>query len=154
MKTLNLTEPLFRQIAEQAEREYPSECCGMILAPAGESSKPSRVRPCRNAQDEYHARDPENFPRTAQTAYFIDPKELLDIQRELRKAREEIRAIYHSHINAGAYFSDEDTKAAAPEGEPAYPGVDYLVISVIHGKVKEAHGFRWDSRQKKFLQIS
>ena len=154
MKPFPIPEPLLRAVAEQAEREYPSECCGMMLGPVGKPSEFSRVRPCRNVQDDNHALDPENFPRPARTAYFIDPKELLAIHRDLRRDREEIRVIYHSHIETGAYFSEEDTRVAAPEGEPAYPGVDYLVVSLAGGKVQEANLFRWASSRKKFLRLS
>ena len=94
----------------QAEKEYPHECCGMIFGPEGDKAAFGRLRPCRNAQAQYHEFDPENFPRNAKTPYFIESKELLAIQKELRESQQEIRVIYHSHIEAGAYFSEEDKK--------------------------------------------
>ena len=138
-------------IFEQAQREYPHECCGMILGPSDRPGLFSRVRPCRNVQNEYHKLDPENFPRTAETAYFIAPEELLKIQKEIRKSGESIRLIYHSHINAGAYFSEEDKRVATSEGEPAYPGVDYLVVSLKEGKVRDCNIFRWDEKRREFI---
>ena len=144
---------LLKKVFEQAEREYPNECCGMILGPRGKRGELSRVRPCRNVQDVYHQQDPKNFPRPARTAYFIEPKELLAIQKEARTADEEIRVIYHSHMNAGAYFSEEDTRVALPEGEPAYPGVDYLVVSVRKGKAVDSNIFRWDGTKKEFVKL-
>jgi len=148
--TLTIPETFLKAIFEQAEREYPHECCGMILGDEGKPDTLKRVRPCRNVQDEYHAKDPDNFPRTAKAAYFMEPKELLAIQKEVRQSKEAIRVIYHSHIDAGAYFSEEDTLIALSEGEPAYPGVDYLVVSVIKGKVKDSNLFHWDESSKKF----
>ena len=135
-----------------AEREAPAECCGVILGFSGEE-KFSRVRPLKNAQDEYHRQDPKNFSRTSQEAYFMDPKELLALQKELRASEEEIRVIYHSHINAPAYFSEEDKRMALLDGEPVYPGVDYLVISVAQGSTQEACLYRWDPKEKEFLLI-
>ena len=123
----------------------------MILGPKKQKGVLSKLRPCENVQDKYHALDSENFSRTAKTAYFIDPKELLAIQKELRENEEEIRIIYHSHIDAGAYFSEEDTRVALTEGQPAYPGVSYLVVSVLDGKVKESNLFHWGPKQKKFI---
>ena len=148
MKNFPIPSEILKTIFEQAEREYPCECCGMIL---GSGDNVPKVRPCRNVQDEYHVRDPENFPRTAGTAYFMDPKELLAIQKETRAARLEIRVIYHSHIDAGAYFSEEDKRIACPEGEPAYPGVEYLVVSVQKGKIAAANLFRWDPAKKDYV---
>jgi len=150
MKALNIPEAFLKSISQQAEKEYPHECCGMLLGPKNKKEVFSRIRPCQNAQTEYHELDAENFPRTAETAYFMAPKELLTIQKELREADEEIRIIYHSHINAGAYFSEEDTRIASAEGEPAYPGVDYLVVSVLEGKVKDWNLFRWDNVHKEY----
>ncbi len=144
-------ETILRPILEQAEREYPYECCGMILGPKDAPNRLSRIRACQNAQDKYHQLDPENFPRTAATAYFIDPRELLLIQKELREKGEEIRIIYHSHIDCGAYFSAEDKRVATSEGEPAYPGVRYLVMSVLQGKVADMRLYDWDPVKKDFV---
>jgi len=151
VNAIRIPVEILKQIFDQARREYPRECCGMILGARKKKGELSRIRPCHNIQDEYHERDPENFPRTAKTAYFIAPQELLKIQKEMREADEEIRIIYHSHINAGAHFSEEDLKIACPEGEPAYPGVDYLVVSVVEREVKESNLFGWDSSKKHFM---
>lgn len=142
---------MLKNIFDQAEREYPNECCGMIMGPLKSRDQLSRIRPCKNVQDDYHRKDPENFPRTAATAYFIDPRELLAIQRESREKSESLRVIYHSHINAGAYFSEEDVRIACQDGEPTYPGVQYLVVSVTEGKVKDHQLFVWNAEQRKFI---
>ena len=64
-----------------------------------------------------------------------------------------MRVIYHSHVDAGAYFSEEDERIALSEGGPAYPGVSYLVVSVTGGKVGEASLFAWDERKRAFLKV-
>lgn len=151
MKPLRISENFLRKIFEQAEKEYPNECCGMIFGARDLPEDLSRLRPCRNVQDEYRAKDPRNFSRTAQTAFSIDASELLSIQKEIRGRGEEIRVIYHSHIDTGAYFSEEDHRLAAPEGTPAYPGVQHLVVSVVCGKIADQKIFRWDEGQKKYL---
>jgi len=151
MNTGRVPEEFLAEIFKQAQREYPSECCGMIFGPRSDSNQMSRLKGFRNVQDLYHEKDPANFPRTAQTAYFIEPAELLAVHKGLRKKGEEIRVIYHSHIDRGAYFSEEDKRAATPDGEPAYGGADYLVVSVVKGKVKDANLFRWDPKKRDFL---
>lgn len=146
-----MQKDLLQMIFTQAEQEYPHECCGMILGPQAEKEKLTRVRPCINVQDQYHGLDPKTFPRTAATAYFMDPKELLAIQKEARTAQEEIRIIYHSHVDCGAYFSEEDKRIATADGAPAYPGVHYLVVSVRDGKVADSHLFSWNPEKKDFV---
>ncbi len=146
----DIPEKILEAILRQAEQEYPHECCGMIMGPEKEPEQLTRLCPCRNVYDHYHQLDPVNFPRTAKTAYFIDPKELLAIQKENYRLGEEIRMIYHSHIDAGSYFSEEDTRVALAEGEPAYPGARYLVVSVMQGKVKDTSIYHWDSSRKVF----
>lgn len=143
--------PLFlKQIRLQAEKDYPHETCGILTGPKNEKEKITAIYPCRNVQDEYHSQDPANFPRTARTAYFIDPRNLLRIQRENREKGRDIRAIYHSHVDTGAYFSEEDQRIALSEGKPAYPGVSYLVVSVREGKAAEERLFQWDEKTRSF----
>ena len=113
----------------------------------------SKVEALRNVQQEYHTQDPVNFPRTSRQAYFMDPAELLTLQKKLRAKEEEMRVIYHSHIDAPAYFSEEDRRMALSEGLPVYPGVDYLVVSVAQRYVREACLYRWSAEKKDFVMI-
>lgn len=139
-------------IFAQAEKDYPHETCGILTGPKNDQEKMTGIHPCRNTQDELHAQDPVSFPRTSATAYFIDSSNLLRIQKEARGKDSEIRVIYHSHVNAGAYFSEEDQRIALSEGKPAYPGVSYLVVSVCDRKVKEVALFSWDEKTKTFVR--
>ncbi len=136
------------RIAAQAETEYPSEACGVILARAGER----RLLPCRNVQNELHARDPERFPRDARTAYYIDPTDLLRIGR-LEGEGYTVAVIYHSHVDAGAYFSETDRRNALLGGEPSYPDSAYVVASVVTGHVEAMAAFRWDGARRDFLPV-
>ena len=131
MSKLIIPDEMLRVIHDQAEEEYPDECCGMVIGNRDDPASVTRVRRCRNVQDEYHEKDPERYPRKSKTAYLIDPMELLKIDRELRAKNEAIRVIYHSHIDVAAYFSEEDVRRALMFGEPIYPEADYLVLSVM-----------------------
>jgi [CysO sulfur-carrier protein]-S-L-cysteine hydrolase len=135
-------------IHAQAVEEYPFESCGVILARGGER----RLLRCRNAQNELHARDPVRYPRDARTAYYIDPKDLLRIG-DLERQGFAVAVIYHSHVDAGAYFSDTDRRQAVLGGEPAYPDAVYVVTSVVGGAVDAAAAFRWDAARRDFLAM-
>ena len=125
--------------------------CRRTTARAG--SPPERLfLPCRNIQDELNRKDPERHPRDARTAYYIDPRDLLTIgRREAEGYR--VATIYHSHIDAGAYFSETDKRNALVNGEPAYPEAVYVVVSVIEGRPAGANAFAWDSAQRDFVQV-
>jgi proteasome lid subunit RPN8/RPN11 len=135
-------------LQRQAAEEYPAESCGVILARGEER----RLLRCRNVQNELHARDPERNPRTARTAYHIDPQDLLRIGR-LESEGFDVAVIYHSHVDAGAYFSETDRRQALIGDDPAYPGTTYLVTAVAAGRVEGTSAFRWDPTRRDFLSV-
>lgn len=146
-----LTEDELAAIHRHAREDYPAECCGVVLVqpePAGAR----RTFPCRNMQDELHRRDPERFPRTARTAYYIAHEDLLEIGRGEIDGFE-VRIIYHSHVDAGAYFSETDQRNALIDGVPAYPRATYVVVSVREGRVAETRAHRWSAEHSSFVEV-
>ncbi len=137
-----LTPEELARVQAQAVAEYPSECCGVLLA-RGAPEFERLLMPCRNIQNELHAKDPARHPRDARTAYFIDPKDLLAIGRREGEGYR-VATIYHSHIDTGAYFSATDRQNALINGEPAYPEAVYVVLSVVESRVVDAAAFVWD----------
>ena len=105
---------------------------------------PGALRPLRNVQDELHARDPVRFPRTSRTAYAFEPREWLGVLMEAEARGEHVACVFHSHVDSGADFSDEDRHQAAPDGHPLLPGVSYLVIAIHSGCVRDAKIFWWE----------
>ena len=106
---LTISRVIADAILEQSRAEYPDECCGVILGPAG-SDSPVRFKPMINA-----AHSP--------TFYEFDPKDLLALYREIDENDEEIVVIYHSHTETEAYPSRTDIAYA---GEP---GAHYVLVS-------------------------
>jgi proteasome lid subunit RPN8/RPN11 len=115
-------------------------------------AEPVMYMPCRNIQDELHAADPKRYPRTSATAYAIDSAENAAIEKSAEEAGLRIIAIVHSHPDHEAYFSDEDKANAAPWGEPLFPGVSYVVVSVFEKNVKALNEFYWDEKAKEFME--
>lgn len=128
---------------------YPEECCGFVLTD-GETETVRRVTNLQNRMQEV---DPANFPRDAKTAYFMDPKELLAVQREVDDGNWQIKAVYHSHPNHDAYFSAEDKKQALFDDEPMYPGAVYLVLSIYGGQIRSTRAFEWDDEERDFVEV-
>ncbi len=143
-----LTPDELAAIERQAVAEYPSEACGVILARGGER----RLLRCRNAQNELHARDPQRYPRDARTAYTIADADRLAMVRLEQEGFATV-VIYHSHVDAGAYFSATDRQQAMVGDEPIYPDAVYVVVSVVDRRVRAVAGFRWDPARRDFLPV-
>lgn len=146
-----LTPAELAAVHRQAEAEYPAECCGVVLVRPG-PPEARRLMACRNIQDELHQRDPQRFPRTARTAYYIAHEDLLEIGRRESEGFE-VRVIYHSHVDAGAYFSETDRRNAMVDGVPAYPQATYVVVSVAGGAVAETRAHRWSETAGDFVEV-
>lgn len=137
----DLPPALLAAIRAHAEAGYPEEVCGLVLGPRG--GPLDEVLRCENRQNELHARDPERHPRTAATAYALGVEDIARLDGSLAGARP-CRLIYHSHVDVGAYFSDEDRRMAAPPGwGPLYPEVDYLVVDAQAGGARGARRYRF-----------
>ena len=130
---------------DHARTEYPRECVGAIIGRGGDSSK-SRLIRLSNVQDKLHEDDPGRFNRDAKTGYFVDPKEVFNLVRKVENEGLKILAFYHSHPDHECFFSQEDHNAAVMWDEPVYPGVEYIVISVMRGEVKDAVMFSWNGK--------
>jgi proteasome lid subunit RPN8/RPN11 len=131
---------LVARLAALCEADPGREVCGFLVRRDGAL----HVVPVANAADRYHALDPARFPRTSRDSYLMDPKEQLRIHRELETWGGELVAVWHSHVEVGAYFSAKDHADAVVEGQPAVPGAEYLVLGVRGGRVTEVKRFRWD----------
>ena len=148
---MDLTQQELQEIFAHAEEGYPEEVCGIVIGKAGDLSA-SVVRRCANLADQYQQQDPIRFPRDSRTAYIMDPKELLNIQREADSKGLDFAVIYHSHTDHEAYFSKTDRELALFNGEPLWPNARYMVVSVKNYKVLYFKVFIWDSLKKTFIE--
>lgn len=110
--TFPVPEAIRARVFAHCESAYPEEACGILVGP--EMGAPDAVFPCANIQNALHAADPAQHPRDARTAYRVDPADLFAVTRAIRGDGRVFKAIFHSHADVGAYFSDEDQRQAAP----------------------------------------
>ena len=111
---------LFKEIVEQALREFPNECCGLIAAEAG---VPVKVFPMTNA---------DASPAT----YRLDGKEQLKVFDELDERGWDLWSIYHSHTHTEAYPSPTDVRLAG------WPEAYYLLVSLMDEAKPVVRAFR------------
>jgi proteasome lid subunit RPN8/RPN11 len=109
-----------------------------------------------NVANKLHALDPDRYFRTGRTYFeFNGVKFERAIASSLAEGRP-VKVLYHSHLDAGAYFSPTDAAAMSqgkmPEVEggpiemgsgPPWPLV-FLVTSVRSGSIAEHGLFVWD----------
>jgi proteasome lid subunit RPN8/RPN11 len=139
---------ILEQLRQHAAATFPEECCGFIVERQGALA----VVRVTNVQNERHASHPDQFPRTAATAYAMGP-EAAPVLVDHDRGRLTIRAIYHSHPQHAAYFSAEDKAQATVWDEPSYPDATQIVLSVIDGAVREVKAFRWDAPTRDFVAV-
>lgn len=143
-----LNETALASVTAHALESYPEECCGVILVGGDE------VHRLVNIQNRLHAADPETFPRDARIAYTMDPKELETVLEQAEHRGMSLKAVYHSHPDHDAYFSEEDKACATPFGEPTYPDAAQIVISVMSGNVGRVAVYAWNPDVEDYVETS
>lgn len=129
---------LLARIAALCEADPAREACGFVVL-RGEALD---VVPIANVADRYHAADPARFPRTSRESYLMDPRAQLRVHEEVEAGRARIVAVWHSHVEVGAYFSAKDRADAVVDGVQQIPGAEYLVLGLRGGKVTEVRRYR------------
>lgn len=137
---------LWSALCDHAAAWYPRECCALIVrGPTG----PELVL-ADNLADRWHLADPAAFPRDARRAFLLDPRLIAASERGGRP----LLAVVHSHVDVGAYFSDEDSAGAtAPAGDaPLFPGVAQVVLDARADGVRAAATFTWCTERRRFVR--
>lgn len=133
---IKLNTGQLESIHSHAEREYPNECCGMLLGRAdGAAKEVSEAVPLNNlrldsarAQELLPLEDPGR--ESEKNRFLIDPLEQLRVEREARKRGLDVVGYYHSHPDHPARPSNYDR-------EHAWPWYSYVILSVECGKAAE-----------------
>lgn len=133
---LRIERAVLDAIERHALEEYPSESCGFVAGPAVDGALLDEATREVNEADRFHALDPETFPRTSATYFKIDELRAARRFEAGEKAGRPIKVIYHSHCDAGAYFSDEDAATFSSRGQLMWPCA-FLVVSVMHGEIRD-----------------
>jgi len=123
-------------IRTHGAREYPNECCGMLLGHAGDAVKEvSEVVPLRNIRHDF-TRAQELLPledpgrESEKNRFLIDPQEQLRVEKDARARGLDVLGYYHSHPDHPARPSNYDR-------EHAWPWYSYIILSVEQGEASE-----------------
>jgi proteasome lid subunit RPN8/RPN11 len=133
---LAIDRDVLAQIHAHALEGYPSESCGFVVGPAAEPALLDSSIRQENEADKYHALDPVTFPRTSRMYFKINEMRAARAFESAEREGRPVKVIYHSHCDAGAYFSREDADTFAADGTLMWPCA-FIVISVQQGKVAD-----------------
>ncbi len=144
------------KVVEQAARnayEREEEACGFLVGPEQNAQLCDEAVELENLANKYHQIDPEGHPRTGREYFKINS---LKFEKAIAKGNEEARPVkvfFHSHLDCGAYFSEEDAASMTNggRGDPAYD-LAYLVTAVDEGKVTAHKLFIYDKAKKRFVE--
>ena len=115
---------------------YPSESCGFVTGPADQPRRLDASERQLNEADKYHKLDPVTFPRTSTTYFKINELRALRAIEHGEQSGRPVKVIYHSHCDAGAYFSAEDAATFAADNHLMWDCA-FIVVSVMQGKVSD-----------------
>lgn len=130
---------LLNELGEHARETLPEECCGLVTGPTPGTYE--NVHRCRNDMTRLHQQDRAAFPRDGRMAFHMSEADYLRVQRIADEAGQVVTAVFHSHADAGAYFSEMDQDFARQPAFP-FPDAHHIVISVVDGLVRESAVFR------------
>jgi proteasome lid subunit RPN8/RPN11 len=130
---------LLNELCAHARETWPEECCGLVTGTrAGHYEDAHR---CRNEMTRLHRADPAAHPRDGTRAFFMNELDYLRVSEEAEPHGRMVTAVYHSHVGAGAYFSELDQEFANQPLFP-FPDADHIVLAVFERRVRELGLFR------------
>jgi proteasome lid subunit RPN8/RPN11 len=132
---LELSQSQREEMAAHAEREYPRECCGLLLGrlEGGGRKAVVEVFPVSNAREE----------EARHNRSLITPEEYLRGERHARARRLDIVGNYHSHPDHPAAPSQFDL-------EHAWPTWSYVIVSVREGKAADVRSWELAADRSRF----
>jgi len=130
---------LLNALCQHARETHPEECCGLLTGRGAGCF--DAIHRCRNEMTRLHRRDPRSHPRTGATAFHMNEADATRVAGEAEAKRWLVTGVYHSHADAGPYFSELDQEYARQPGFP-FPLAQHLVISVLDGIIGESAVFR------------
>lgn len=131
-----IAEKQLNEIREHGVRDYPYECCGLLLGRYTVERKiVSETYPISNAREESAKRN----------RFLITPDELLRGERYARAHDLEVVGFYHSHPDSPAVPSQYDL-------EHAWPTYSYIIVSTSADEARDLFSWEQEPDRSRFNQ--
>ena len=122
------------EIRDHGVRDYPYECCGLLLGRFGEDGKTVvETYPISNAREESAKRN----------RFLLTPEELMRGERYARSRDLEVVGFYHSHPDSPAVPSKYDL-------EHAWPTYSYIIVSTFEGRSTDLFSWEQETDRSRF----
>ena len=131
---ITISHDLLDQIRAHGVRDYPYECCGLMLGRYGAEGKVvTETYPISNAREESAKRN----------RFLITPEELIRGEKHSASKGLDVVGLYHSHPYCPAVPSQYDL-------EHAWPTYSYIVVSVEKGQAVDLRSWEMESDRSRF----
>ena len=133
---ITISESLLREIRAHGIKDYPYECCGLLLGRYGADGKlVTETYPISNAREESAKRN----------RFLIEPEELMRGERYARERDLEVVGFYHSHPDSPAVPSQYDL-------EHAWPTYSYIIVSTQLDTATDLFSWEQEPDRSRFNQ--
>src|SRR5690349_25168233 len=133
---IRIHQKQLKEIREHGMRDYPYECCGLLLGRFGSEGKiVSETYPISNAREESAKRN----------RFLITPEELMHGERYARDKDLEVVGFYHSHPDSPAVPSQYDL-------EHAWPTYSYIIVSTRADEATDLFSWEQEPDRSRFNQ--
>jgi len=131
---ITISERLLDEIRAHGVKDYPYECCGLLLGSYGADGKVViETYPISNAREESAKRN----------RFLIEPVELMRGERYARDHDLEVVGFYHSHPDSPAVPSQYDL-------EHAWPTYSYIIVKTLADAASDLFSWEQEPDRSKF----
>jgi proteasome lid subunit RPN8/RPN11 len=133
---IRIAEKQIDEIREHGVRDYPYECCGLLLGGfSAEAKTVTETYPISNAREESAKRN----------RFLIEPQELMRGEQYARSRDLEVVGFYHSHPDSPAVPSQYDL-------EHAWPTYSYIIVSTRAAEATDLFSWEQEPDRSRFNQ--
>ncbi|HEV2836545.1 MAG TPA: M67 family metallopeptidase [Pyrinomonadaceae bacterium] len=133
---ITIAEKQLGEIREHGVRDYPYECCGLLLGRFRAGGKfVTETYAISNAREESAKRN----------RFLITPEELMKGERYARQHDLEVVGFYHSHPDSPAVPSQYDL-------EHAWPTYSYIIVSTSADRANDLFSWEQEPDRSRFNQ--
>jgi len=131
---ITISKSLLDEIRTHGVKDYPYECCGLLLGRYGADGKVvTETYPISNAREESAKRN----------RFLIEPVELMRGERYAREHDLEVVGFYHSHPDSPAAPSQYDL-------EHAWPTYSYIIVKTLADEATDLFSWEQEPDRSKF----
>ena len=133
---IEIADEHLREIRAHGERDYPFECCGLLIG---------RFENGRKVVSETYAISNAREEEAKRNRFLIRPEELVRGEKYAREKGLDVVGFYHSHPDDRAVPSKYDL-------DHAWPSYSYIVVAVEKGNAADLRSWEMEPDRSRFIE--